>query len=276
MESRKHTWSHLPNDTKIQWGLEKVGFLFLTGDTPTFSLSPEHLLPTHLGALNLQTGSSRQQAERKLQKPKSLKTEWVQFCPANDTVPASSAQLGIAGAFNSSNSCVWLWQASPLLLFPVQEQFPVGLAFAAPGFVLGKSERWSCQERLRDGSDVTVHHSSQCCQHGQDWEDHKMGNIQSKQQLLHLARRAQRVPKERPAEGPKQGEIVVPNACFVWLSELSNASVAVSIIKGKATFLGQGQRKTSKHKARKDFVPPTLLQLLLVKDTLKQFPRVYI
>lgn len=50
---------------------------------------------------------------------------------------------------------------------------------------------------------------------------------------------------------------------------LSNRSVATSIIKWKATFLGQGQRKTSTHMAGKslNFVPHTLLQLLIVKDT---------
>lgn len=65
---------------------------------------------------------------------------------------------------------------------------------------------------------------------------------------------------------------------------LSNRTVAVSIIKWKVTFLGQGQRKTSTHKAGKslNFVPHTLLQLLIVKDTVsysdfcKSFPPVYI
>lgn len=50
----------LPKDTKIQGGLEKGAFLFLTCDTPTFSLSPEYLLPTPPAALNLHTGSSEQ------------------------------------------------------------------------------------------------------------------------------------------------------------------------------------------------------------------------
>lgn len=111
MESRKHTWFHLPNDTKIQGGLEKVGFLFLTRDTPTFSLSPEQLLPTHPGALNIQTGSSRWQGESYIsQNP--LKTEVGTGLPSKwHCILISSAQLGIAGAFNTSNSSVWLWQA---------------------------------------------------------------------------------------------------------------------------------------------------------------------
>lgn len=250
MESRKHTWSHLPNDTKIQGGLEKVGFLFLRCDTPSFSLSAEYLLPTHPRAVNLQAGSSRQQGES-CRSQNHLKIEMSTGLPSKwHRIPISSAQLGIAGGFNSNNSSVWLWQAS-LLLCPVQEQFPVGRTFAAPSLVLRKIKRWSRQKRLWGGSDVTVHHNSQCCQAGPDREDHERDNIQSKQQLLHLAYRAQWVLKERRTEWPKQEETVVPSACFVWLSELSNRSVAVSIIKWKATFLGRGQRKTRTHKAGK-------------------------
>lgn len=65
---------------------------------------------------------------------------------------------------------------------------------------------------------------------------------------------------------------------------LSNRTAAVSIIKWKVTFLGQGQRKTRTHKAGKSlsFVLHTLLQLLIVKGTVsyydfcKSFPPVYI
>lgn len=56
-------------------------------------------------------------------------------------------------------------------------------------------------------------------------------------------------------------------------TELSNISAAVSTVKWKDTFPGQGPRKASTHKAVKSlsFGPSTLLQLLLMKDTLSNF-----
>lgn len=112
MESRKHTWSHLPKETKIPGGLEKVAVLFLTCDTPTFSLSPEYLLPTHPAALNLHTGPSKQRGES-CRSQATLKAGDISLPSKKHSILVSSAQLGTAGAFSSSNSCVWLWQASP-------------------------------------------------------------------------------------------------------------------------------------------------------------------
>lgn len=122
-------------------------------ETLPLSLSP------HPGALHLQTGSSRQQGEScRSQNP--LKTEVGTGLPSKwHCVLSSGAQLGTTGAFNFNSFFIWLWQSSPLLLFPVQEQFPMGLAFAAPSFVLRKSRCWSHQKHLRDRSDVTVHHN---------------------------------------------------------------------------------------------------------------------
>lgn len=40
-----------------------MGFLFLTCDTPTFSLSPKHFPPPHPRALNLSTGFAREQGK---------------------------------------------------------------------------------------------------------------------------------------------------------------------------------------------------------------------
>lgn len=64
-----------------------------------------------------------------------------------------------------------------------------------------------------------------------------------------------------------------PPAVLVRARERRGA--AVSVIRRGATFLGQGLRKTCPHRAGKSrsFVPPTLLQLFLVKDKLSNFER---
>lgn len=90
MESRKHTWSYLPNDTKNQGGLEKVGFLFLIVTLPV-SLSSQNIYSPWGSELPNWLFKA---AGRKLQKPKSPRNV-SQYWSTQQMTPRMSIQCSV-------------------------------------------------------------------------------------------------------------------------------------------------------------------------------------
>lgn len=138
-----------------------------------------------------------------------------------------------------------------LLLLPAQEwcrsgSMNAGLAFAASSLVLRKSRWWSRQKHLWGGNDVTVPHC-------QAWTGSRGP---TKGQYPEQATASPPCPESTTGSQTKANRMTKTRRdycanCLLWLSELRNRSVALSITKRNGIFLGQGQRKTSTRKAGK-------------------------